>query len=286
MTAKPIIDSTKLSDYLRCPRYYALRHVLGWTLDHPNRHLIVGSAWHEALRAMLEPNITDPSTGYDPDLGWSRFLEVYRTTYPERTDPDFKSKSLTSIEAQLRAYASAYSQDFTKRTLIAVETWGSTSLGLPYPIHFKWDSVWHTNDRGYYIQEHKTTTKLTQRYLDSFPLSIQLGTYTQALKASFPEAWGVELNIVAFDKPTMLRIPMTPNMSAWQDTCWNALTQLLDKTEDWESSGNLRDWPMNPLGCDKYYGCEFFSHCTGPTPNTPELPAGFKVEFWDPRKEL
>ena len=44
-------DNTRLSDFKDCPRYYFLRHVLGWTVDYGRTAapLIFGGAWHEGL---------------------------------------------------------------------------------------------------------------------------------------------------------------------------------------------------------------------------------------------
>ena len=35
-----IIDSSKMDDYDRCPRYFFYRHVLGWQLDIPAHDLV------------------------------------------------------------------------------------------------------------------------------------------------------------------------------------------------------------------------------------------------------
>ncbi len=44
-----IVDSSKLQDYMMCPRYYFYRYVLGWVPEEPNHDLIFGEAWHVSI---------------------------------------------------------------------------------------------------------------------------------------------------------------------------------------------------------------------------------------------
>ena len=70
-----IIDSSKLDDYLRCPRLYFYSHILGWRMDAPAHDLYFGECWHMAREYQL-------IHGYDKiEEAYDVFLTHYRKEY-------------------------------------------------------------------------------------------------------------------------------------------------------------------------------------------------------------
>ncbi|MBU2249242.1 MAG: PD-(D/E)XK nuclease family protein, partial [Gammaproteobacteria bacterium] len=95
------IDSSKLKDFKRCPRYFFYRHVLGWQSQTPNNHLVFGSAWHEAMEYLLLNGYGDNSV----IEAFDKFLAYYRQSFPPETDEMFKAKTPDNAFWTLAQYA-------------------------------------------------------------------------------------------------------------------------------------------------------------------------------------
>ena len=75
-----IRDSSKLTDYMACPRMYFFSHILGWKLDMPAHDLHFGTCWHEAREYQL-------LHGYDDVAGaYEKFITKYREVFDPETD--------------------------------------------------------------------------------------------------------------------------------------------------------------------------------------------------------
>jgi len=104
-----IIDSSKIDDYLRCPRRFFFSHVLGWRLDVPIHDLYFGECWHMAREYQL-------IHGYEEvEAAHNVFLKHYRKKFPESTDPNFRPKVPDAVYQALLNFRVTYLWDGSNR---------------------------------------------------------------------------------------------------------------------------------------------------------------------------
>ena len=287
-----IQDASKTQCYLECPRKYFYNYVLGWQSDSPNNHLVFGSAWHEAMEHLL-------LNGYDQNsiLGaYDLFLEYYRNVFPESTDELFGAKTPERALHALIEYAQKYHNDLGDFDVLYTEVAGSVPLTEDRVLHFRQDAICK-GSQGYFSLEHKTAgSSISRAWMQQWPLSIQVGTYTHVLYCLYPESevYGVRINGVGFLKTkfSMERVPVKKTRESMQSWMWNTLYWLDSIQWDFqrlemckESDPLMMAFPMNPTNCSKYFGCPYHDFCTAwanPLQHLDEVPMGMKVEYWNP----
>lgn len=292
-----ITDSTKLQQYMDCPRSYFYNYVLGWRPDKPNNHLVFGSAVHEAMEHLL-------LHGYDTDSivdAFNKFNVCYRMEFGEETDELFSPKTPARFIDCLLEYIQKYSTDFLKYEVLYTEIAGSVSLNGYYTLFFKMDTILKEISTGLkFSLEHKTKGGTFNRmWSGEFPLGVQVGTYTHALYCLYPpeEVKGVTINGLAFKKTKshmfeFERLPIwktLPQMQVWQSNCISWMRQLESDFKRLSASTLseevLTAFPLNPRSCTKYFGCPYHDYCLAwpnPLKNAYQPPMGFKEEFWNP----
>ena len=311
-----IIDSSKLDEYLQCPRKYFYRYILGWVLDTPPHDLFFGECWHDAREHQLINGYDDIEGAYDV------FVSKYREKFPEETDHMYTPKTPEAVAQALTNFAVTYHDDLEKNELLKNQDTGEplTEISGTVPIdengqvlHFRMDSLLRNKETGkVFSWDHKTTSAKYIRYSwdKQFYLSIQNGTYTHCMYCIFPveEVLGVEFCGVGFEylkrgsstRPAgyyseLKRVPAfkTPDqMNVW---LWNVLSIVSDLKSDMERLSNCTDsdavlmaFHINPKGCSAYRGCEFHDFCMlwpNPLQQCGEPPLGFRQEFWNPAEK-
>lgn len=301
-----IIDSTKLQQYMDCPRSFFFNYVLGWSSDKPNNHLHFGAAVHLAMEHLL-------LNGYGTEShrdAFMKFHNYYRLEFDECTDDIFEPKTPDRFFNMLLQYCQKYSNDFNKYEVVEVnniplvEISGSVSIDGYYLIYFKMDSVLRRLSDGMITSlEHKTKGgPFNFQWRMDFPLSVQVGTYTHALYCLFDpaEVKGVTINGLAFKKTKahlfeLERLPIwktQDQMQAWQVNTvqWMAALEedYWNLSQSQEDDDTLKAFPMNTRSCTKYLGCTYHDFCLAwpnPLQKCFEPPLGYKVDFWDPTEE-
>ncbi len=311
-----IRDSSKLSDYLSCPRYFFYCHVLGWRLDTPAHDLYFGEAWHIAREHQL-------IHGYDDiDGAFTAFLNHYRKQFPPQSDINHKPKTPEAVFQALTNFAVTYYSDLEDNELLRnpetnepfTEISGTVPIDEKRVLYFRMDSLLRNRKTGkIFSWDHKTTNGKYigyQNWDTQFYLSVQNGTYTHCMYCIFPieEVLGVEFCGVGFEyltrgssaRPagyysTLKRVPAfkTPDqMNTW---LWCTIDLMNDIDRDFDRLSNCSDndevlmsFHLNPGSCTKYRGCEFHDICLhqpNPLRISGEPPFGFRQEFWDPREK-
>jgi hypothetical protein len=306
-----IKDSSKLDDYIRCPRYYFYHHLLGWSADGPEHDLIFGEAFHHAREHQL-------LFGYDDVQGaYEAFIKVYRKEFPPETDNLYIPKVPAAILHALMQFAELFKRDLIDNEVVELDGEKMTEVAGTVPVdekrvlHYRMDSIMRRKEDGMiYSWDHKTTSGKwihDARWDRDLFLSIQNGTYTHCLYCLFPieQVLGVEFDKTGFEylkkgsanRPagyhvTTRRVPAykTPEqMNTW---LWLVNTILDEIERDMEclshcteSDEVLMAFRQNPKACSDYRGCEFHDYCLAwqnPLRCCYEPPLGFITRFWDP----
>lgn len=306
-----IRDSSKLDDYLRCPRMYFFAHILGWKLDLPAQDLWFGQCWHIAREYQL-------LYGYDDVIGaYEAFTNEYRKEFPEETDAIYTPKDPTGALNALMMFSSDRQLDLIENTVVELNGKKMTEISGTVPVsdhqvlYYRMDSIMRRNEDGrIFSWDHKTTHEkyITGRqWAESFHLSVQNGTYTHCLYCIFPieQVLGIEFCGTGFaylkrgsaNRPagyhaTLRRVPAfkTPEqMNVW---LWNVLDILSDIDRDMdrlmhcsEDDTVLAAFKMNPKSCTDFRGCPYHDFCLSwqnPLQRCGEPPLGFRSDFWDP----
>jgi hypothetical protein len=303
-------DSTKLTDYILCPRYYFFSHILGWRLDRPNHDLLFGEAWHIGREHQM-------IYGYQDTMGaFSKFMAKYREHLPPETDPIYLPKVPSAALAGYIEYATTRKHDLEEYEVVTIDGLKMTEISGTVPVddkrvlYYKMDSVVRCNQDGMVESwDHKSTTEsgLDPRWDNEYYLSIQNGTYTHCLYCMFPinQVRGVKFCKTGFahlqkgssKRPagfyaTIHDVPAYKNpdqMNVWLNNTIMILDEI-DRDMDRlfhckEEDSVLLAFRQNPKSCTAYRGCLFHDFCLSwinPLQRCHQPEIGFKVEFWDP----
>lgn len=296
-----ILDSTKIKEYQACPRRYLFERILGWSPEDPNVDLVHGSAWHKAMKFLLRnrpyvntENIYQAACLYD--------LE-YRQSFPDRsTDNERDPKSPNTVAQALVGYANEYDEADKNEKVLYAEIGGTVMLSEGGElIHFKMDSVVQDKEGFYFSREHKTGSRLDEKWKMRWVLSTQIGTYLHVLFCLYPaeQVKGVEVSGTFWHRKgphiyfRHLERRRLEAMEAWRINTLSWVkavqrdTELLTSVNS-EKMDVLDTFRQNPETCTQYFGCAFHSYCAAwanPLRHCDEPPLGFKVEHWDPRSE-
>jgi hypothetical protein len=306
-----IRDSSKLTDWIRCHRYYFYNHILGWKMDIPAHDLHFGTCWHNAREHQLLHGYEDIAGAYE------KFLTPYREVFDQESDPIYQPKTPTGVLNALMKFRDERSSDLIENELVEINGVKMTEISGTVPVdekrvlHYRMDSILRRKADGMIFSwDHKTTQGKYikgRQWSEAFHLGLQNGTYTHCLYCLFPvdKVLGIEFCGTGFefllrgskDRPagyhaTLQRVPAfkTPDqMNVW---LWNIVDILndIDREMDrmmycYENDDVLMAFQMNPHGCTDYRGCPYHDYClswSNPLQYCYEPPIGFREEFWDP----
>lgn len=309
-----IKDSSKLDDYIGCPRLYFFTHVLGWHLDMPEHDLIFGEAYHRGREHQL-------LHGYDDVQGaMEKFNDCYLKSFSPEDDAIYRPKTPTAaLNAYLKFATQKYS-DLIDNEVVELDGQKMTEISGTVPVddkrvlHYRMDSIMRRKEDGMIFSwDHKTTSGKwihDTRWDEELYLSIQNGTYTHCLYCLFPieQVLGVEFVKTGFEflqrgssvRPagyhvTIRQIPAfkSPDqMSVWLWTV-NMLLDDIERDMDrlfhcTENDQVLMAFRMNPKHCTSYRGCPFHDYCLSwpnPLQQSYEPPLGFVQRFWNPAEK-
>lgn len=293
-----ICDASKMEEYMRCPRKFFFRYVLGWDSEYRSHDLDFGTAWHIAMEHLL-------LNGYTRDQiieAHRLFCNFYEYYWPIESQTELEPKSSSGALLGLTYYTAEYSTDHFE--VLYTEVAGSITVLNNRVMHFRMDSI-NRDDRGIFSLEHKTARSLERQWQDQWSLHNQPNLYSHVLYCLFPNepVYGVILNGTALYKQgprtknppaKFLRVPCkrTPEMmEAWLINLDNWLNDLerdynrLSSCSD--SDVVLNAFRQNPTSCTDFWGCRYRDFCIGwanPLQHCQDVPSGFVERWWNPAK--
>ncbi len=299
------IDSSKLTDYLRCPRCYFYRHILGWEFEGKNLHLIFGESWHRAKEFILINGTDDVSLA----AAMQCFMKYYRQFYTEHTDLGNYPKNPGNALQALVEYRQQYGSNSEYKVVEiagkpATEIYGTVPVSPDRLYHFRIDAILQ-NERGKFLYvDHKTSGSDRDIYRKAYNLSMQMLAYYHVINCMYPpeqvEGGMVELTIFRKKGNLNIRIPIKKTiamMDEWLDAVnehmYDIEVNIAVLTEsDKDDAAIMRSFKKNDQGCCAYNSlCKYFDFCTSwsnPLKRADTPPDGFVVDIWDPgdREEI
>lgn len=296
-----VIDTSKLKDYQRCPRYFFYRHVLGWDSENPNNHLVFGSAWHLAMEHLLLNGYSTNSVLKAHEL----FLEYYRKEFPPETDDLFPNKTPDKAFLALGKYTThpEYQRDLIDNEVLYTEIAGKVMINEEDSVAFRMDSVLRNKKtEKIFSWEHKTGS-FTYLWDDQWTMDLQPGTYSHVLYCLYPmeEVDCVEMNATFFmkrkkDPIDLHRLPVKKNkeqMQIWLTRVnyliWEIKMNYDILSDTKEGDTILQAFPIRDTNCIHYMKlCPFVDYCNAwpnPLQRAFEPPIGMTRRIWNPLEE-
>jgi hypothetical protein len=186
------IDNTALSAYMACPREYALAMMLHRRAAGTSAALTFGAAWHKALEIHYKSDGNEDAVMLGTQLTWKDHdsPDDYRTL--QRVLLDYKKYAKTWGKPSAEA---AKTVGWPDAPLVELST-NAQGKYLMHPWAGKIDRIIELGGQ-YYIEDHKTTSRLDKNYFKQFELSYQMMGYTYLGRQLLPgkKIAGVRINL-------------------------------------------------------------------------------------------
>ena len=290
-----VIDASKLTDYMSCPRRYFFRSLLGWIPIMPNNHLTFGTAWHMALEHLLLHNYSKESLTEATHI----FEDRYRRDFGVETDGLYGAKSPYNAMLGLIEYYNRFKTDVDNYDTLYTEVGGKVKLGDNAVLAFRIDCIRRDRHTGQIeVLDHKSSQRRMAGWDRIWSLSVQLLSYIHVLYSlwDIDKIKGGRVRATFFYKKEIkfeeARVRKTPadmesflvDVLTYYDMLRKDTYLLMETCND--SDLAMAAFPRNQNGC-YHYGrlCEYFDVCeawSNPLQHCDETPEGYRIEFWDP----
>lgn len=296
-----IVDSSKLQEFMECPRKYFYRHVLGWSQEESSHALFFGTVWHSALEQLWINGFDETAL----EIAKATFLTEYREKYDEISDEIYFPKSPYMAAEALEDYQRMFQREAEEWQVLFTEISITVPILNGHVLSGRMDLLCENiNTKQKKVREYKTTGRYDRQWRDQWLLSTQIGTYTHTLYSLYPaeEVYGVTVEGAIFQKKGVQVQPIPCRRTPEQMLSWlTSTTSWFDRLQadlDWleatpyerlEALDVLPVFPLNSQSCTKYYGCQYHDFCSAwANPlqhiSEDEVPLGFVREFWDPNE--
>ena len=295
-----IYDSSKVEEYMNCPRRYFYRYILGWAKDSSNIHLDFGTSWHLFQAQLLKGGFTPENVM----AAYKLFEDRYRLSFPdEMTDVDRAPKIPAVVRTALPKYIDfAMNHKDHNKEVLYTEIAGTAPINMHgRVIHFKMDSILRDPEtKQIESLEHKTASAMSRQNQDKWKLCFQTGCYNHVLHCLYPfdDIYGVNVNLAVFTKGKggdFARIPSRRSIEGLEVWLWQANSYIDDIYLDTEHIQQPKEeekvvmeyFRRNEESCTQYAGCPYFDFCTSwanPLQHCDYVPEGFVQRFWNPKE--
>jgi hypothetical protein len=314
-----MIDSSKLQDFMSCPRSYLFRHLLGWDRDEPSIHLEFGKAMHKLMEVIYKEGSKPNFSPENLALAYKAFEDYYRPIFPPEADDENAPKIPSNVLTAIPIYAARYNRQDTFDVLYT-EVAGTVAINEESGVlYFRLDTIVRRSDNTISSLEHKTGSRFSRTWADQWMKKTQIGTYQHVLHCMFPNdnVYGCTVNGIFVKDPPKLKKDGTPYANSTETDFFRIpCGKSLEQMDSWlETTGFWYDWltestkeviesiekgdpisypfPENPESCTKYFGCRYRDYCgawSNPLKRAIDLgmmddtspPSGFEREYWNP----
>jgi hypothetical protein len=310
-TLQLAVDSTSLGDYKICPRYYYLRHVLGFVPgDEANVHLIFGSLMHSTLEHY--DHCRARGMDYEESVRSAIRFAILSTWDFDSKKPWVSGDPYKNRESLIRAgvwYLDHYASD-PAETVILENGKPAVELSFRFEIevetlttHEPYILCGHFDKRvkfgGRVFTKDRKTTKSTlgEGYFARYTPDNQMSFYDLASTIVFPDDESLPYGGLMIDAIQLLitgarfqRGIVTRTPRQRQEFFTNTISWL----RRMEESAVNEDWPMNDKACMMFSGwnsdlehwhggCPYRGIC-GEDPSVREniLQSAFVKKQWNP----
>lgn len=293
-----IIDVSKLTTYMSCPRKYFFRYILGWESTWPNNDLIFGAAWHISMEHMLLNGYSEDVVAEAEEL----FFDHYRKELGPDTDESFGAKSLAGAIQGLAKYASRFAIEDKSYKVLHTEVAARVKIGDDAILAARLDCIRQDRDSGLIeVMDHKTSGRRISGWERLQWQSVQLLVYMHILYSlwDFDQIKGGRIRCTWFYKnrhefdevlvektPAEMQSGLT-DVLTYYDYLMRDMYLFKETCSDDEIA--MPAFPRNPESCYKYGKiCQFFDMCEGwanPLQHCNQVPEGYKMAYWNPLED-
>lgn len=307
-----IIDSTKIKNYMACPRKYFFEYVLGWRPMTGSIHLEFGKAMHVAMEELARGRIREGRMHYtdeDAARGVMEFSKIFNSYLENsgKSEDECDPKNTQGMMHMLAVYIDTYQRE--NYMPLHVEISGSVPIGTTPDgedkrIFFRLDEI-GVNEKGdHLVVDHKTASQDSASWDAQWRVNTQMGTYTHLLHSIYGDKVDcVVVNGLIFRKNTktgkgcgVKRLPIHLEklaMQSWLENVQFHYDEIMRNTElffsDQDKPNVMRAFPQRETACTDYGSvCPYIQYCeyyANPIRHIdPLLPdTHFQRSFWDPR---
>ncbi len=268
------LDSTMLSDFRNCQRYFYWRHERQIDSIDPKVPLAYGIAIHAMLAEWYKTkNIINAMIAFD--RAWALHGQ------PEG---DTKRNPIRAAEI-MNAYKNFYSEESFK--VIDIEVRGALPAG-DFMLVVIIDLIIDLPGYGLLPMDHKTTSYFSEKWWRGKILRWQYSAYLWAMRQLFGKNCNsLYVNGVLVDQKRCLFDRQPTSRSDWDLSMWLSEANHIFKEIQLCRSEN--EWPKTEDYCDRWPDtCSYYQLCTTAGINYRELQPGpnFKKSIWNPLNEV
>jgi hypothetical protein len=290
------LDNTALQAYMACPREYYFAMMLHRRGGGLSPSLALGKAWHTAMEWRYK-GADNQTVEYMVRSSWEphgaegdyRTLDRLLLDYKRYCD---KWGATPSLEQ-------GHTLGFPDEPMVEIAT-DSMGAGLLHPWAGKIDRIIELGGL-YYVEDHKTTSRLDKNFYSAFELSNQMMGYTYLAQQLMPSQRiaGVRINVYHCTKTltTFERQLFTytreqidewvSNTNAWMKRLSrDSLTWTYPSVDPILPGHPDFEYPLGHFGdngCARKYGlCQYHRVCSVATPFRHRVLEEYPVERWDP----
>lgn len=302
-------DSTSISNYAKCPRYYQLVNLEGWQPIEKSVHLLFGG-WYakaledyyvlttagtshlDAVREIVRRTLIRTG-GFTPKPGATEY--EYREEYLEGEFTPWESLHNTKTrETLIRSIVWYFEQfgDDDSTEIVIIDNKPAVELSFSIPIGEDTLYCGHidrlvTFGEETFVMDQKTSgSTISKNFFDGFKLDYQMSGYTFAGTVLFEtpvsgviiDAAQIAVGFTEFSRGFVHK--PRPLIEEWLEIIKGLISDAQASTE----MGSFRP---NYTACDKYGGCQFRKICSRiPEHRSRALEADFiQRPRWDPLKK-
>lgn len=306
-------DNTRIKDYRNCPRYFYIRHELGWTREGAiSLALVNGLAWHDAMD-QIWPHARD-------DISNMELLEIGMTAYNKTWEEQGmlpREKITMEMQAVIAPRGPFIAKEIMfnyigqRRDFICEHA--LLDIERPFAVPIKLDSdgkvvTWYIGrldkvikhrQYGITVIEHKTTTAyskdkgLRPSYVSSYSPNSQVDGYMFSANMIYEEdVSGIWIDATLFHKTIHNVHKFIPvdrafaMIDTWKAETLQWIERIENEKESFRNNAHLLKgtFPKNTDSCDNYGGCTYRDICKFIVdPSTLDGPPdGYKLNRWAP----